>query len=99
MHPNSSHISMRILFICGCLQPAKDGVGDYVRSLAESCILQGNECAAIALNDPYVAQTAESVLPAGETQLISLRLPSTMPWSQRIHKCPGVFGLDFNPIG
>jgi hypothetical protein len=75
---------MRILFLCGCLQPAKDGVGDYVRSLAESCILQGNECQMIALNDRYVAQPVESADPVAGTKLVSLRLPATRPWPQRI---------------
>ena len=75
---------MRILFLCGCLEPAKDGVGDYVRSLAESCILQGHECRMIALNDRYVSHSKESADLVGETELISLRLPATLPWAQRI---------------
>ena len=75
---------MRILFLCGCLEPAKDGVGDYVRSLAESCILQGNECQIIALNDRYVSQPMESADPVGETKLVSLRLPATLSWPRRI---------------
>jgi len=75
---------MRILFLCGSLQPARDGVGDYVRSLAESCLLAGNECRIIALNDPHIPEPLESTDLIGGKKLTSLRLPATLPWPQRI---------------
>jgi len=91
-----SRSSMRILFFCGSLQPGKDGVGDYVRSLAETCILQGHECQMIALNDPHISETARSVDPAGGAKLVSLRLPATLPWPERI-KQAAAFRAPFQP--
>lgn len=44
----------KILFLCGSLEPGKDGVGDYVRRLAESCAAQGTPCAAAALSDAFL---------------------------------------------
>lgn len=61
---------MKILFICGALEPGKDGVGDYTRRLAGAVQTLGHQSSIIALCDPYVAtdtvtdQLAEnSILP------------------------------------
>ena len=32
---------MKIVFICGCLEPGKDGVGDYTRRLSAELIDHG----------------------------------------------------------
>ena len=50
---------MRILFLCSCLEPGRDGVGDYTRRLAEECAMLGHECALAALNDSFVRTTSE----------------------------------------
>lgn len=42
---------MRIIFICGSLEPGRDGVGDYTRRLAGELIRQENQVALLALND------------------------------------------------
>jgi glycosyltransferase involved in cell wall biosynthesis len=67
---------MRLLFLCGSLDPGRDGVGDYVRTLAASCRERGVEVRAIALNDP--AAPAESPASADE-----LRLSSSLRWAAR----------------
>ena len=54
---------MVILFLTGCLQPGKDGVGDYTRLLARECIRQGQACCLIALDDPYVREPMEFIGP------------------------------------
>ncbi|MBV9273764.1 MAG: hypothetical protein JO333_07705 [Verrucomicrobia bacterium] len=46
---------MKILFICGCLEPGKDGVGDYVRRMADGCLALGSEVTMLALNDHHVS--------------------------------------------
>lgn len=66
---------MRLLFLCGSLDPGRDGVGDYVRTLARSCAELGAEVRAIAVNDPSAASTNEDAI---------LRLSSTAPWSERL---------------
>lgn len=42
---------MKIIFICGSLEPGRDGVGDYTRRLACELIRQGNLIAVLALYD------------------------------------------------
>lgn len=49
---------MKILFICGSLEPGRDGVGDYTRRLAGEVIRQGHQAAIIALNDEYAREAA-----------------------------------------
>lgn len=46
---------MKIVFLCGALEPGCDGVGDYTRSLALELISYGNEIAIISINDPYIS--------------------------------------------
>jgi len=48
---------MNIAFICGSLEPGKDGVGDYTRRLASALIERGNAITIIAFNDRYVSET------------------------------------------
>ncbi|CAM4100484.1 hypothetical protein [Gillisia limnaea] len=45
---------MKILFICGCLEPGKDGVGDYTRRLAGELIKNGHEINMLSLNDHFL---------------------------------------------
>jgi hypothetical protein len=40
---------MRIAFIAGCLEPGRDGVGDYTRSLAAECARRGHTVALLSL--------------------------------------------------
>lgn len=45
---------MKIIFICGCIEPGKDGVGDYTRILCANSIKENNESVICAFNDKYV---------------------------------------------
>ncbi len=47
---------MKILFVCGSLEPGKDGVGDYVQVLASRLRLLGHEIFALSLNDRYIKE-------------------------------------------
>jgi hypothetical protein len=67
---------VKILFIVGSLEPGKDGVGDYTRSLASECGRRAHQTFLMSLNDSWVDK------PSRGNQL--LRLPSTMPWASRI---------------
>jgi hypothetical protein len=70
---------MRILFLCSCLEPGRDGVGDYVRLLAHAAARQGHACGIAALNDPRVEAPGEA--PDGD--VATLRLPSSLEWAER----------------
>lgn len=72
---------MKILFICGCLEPGKDGVGDYILLLSKELILKGIEPVIIALNDPYVFDEKEDL-----REFASYRLPSGTAWSSKVNK-------------
>lgn len=66
---------MKILFICGALEPGKDGVGDYTRRLAGAVHALGHEPTIIALYDPYVAEETIAVQPAEQYTIQVLRIP------------------------
>jgi hypothetical protein len=65
---------MRILFLCGSLDPGRDGVGDYCRRMAAA----GCDAALLAIHDGAVQSPTEETSPAR-----ALRLPRAMPWSER----------------
>lgn len=44
---------MRIALLTGCLEPERDGVGDYTRLLAEACRKRGHEIKTFALRDAF----------------------------------------------
>jgi glycosyltransferase involved in cell wall biosynthesis len=69
---------VKILFIVGSLEPGKDGVGDYTRSLAGECERLGHATFLMSLNDSWIDKPSRGNR--------SLRLPSTMPWASRIKK-------------
>jgi hypothetical protein len=75
---------MRLAFICGSLEPGRDGVGDYSRRLAGEIARRGHACALVGLNDGSVS-AAQSVSQEIEgTSLPVLRLPAQGTWPERI---------------
>lgn len=69
---------MKIAFVTNCLEPGRDGVGDYTALLAGECERRGHATVRIALNDPFIKIETTS---AGE-----LRLPASLPWPERVKK-------------
>ena len=65
---------MKILFICGALEPGKDGVGDYTRRLAGAVQSLGHQSSIIALNDPYLAENTIADQPAENNTIPVLRI-------------------------
>ncbi|MDQ6763769.1 MAG: hypothetical protein M3015_14230 [Bacteroidota bacterium] len=65
---------MKIIFICGSLEPGRDGVGDYVRCLSSELILQGHTTAAIAINDKHVEDFCEERQNFRNSSLPTLRI-------------------------
>lgn len=66
-----------MVFICGSLEPGRDGVGDYVRRLAIEMIRNGHEVAAIALNDRYVSYPFNGYQAAEGLKLPVFRVSAT----------------------
>ena len=70
---------MKIAFLTGSLEAGRDGVGDYTAALAETLAHQGHEVLVVSLNDRF----AKGIL-SGNASFRWLRLPSALPWSNRI---------------
>ena len=66
--------SMKILFICGALEPGRDGVGDYTRRLAGAVQSLGHESSIIALFDPYIPGETTAAQPAENSMVQVLRI-------------------------
>src|ERR1019366_978591 len=74
---------MKIAFLCSCLEPGRDGVGDYARRLAGELIRQGHSCVAVALNDPHIHKTMFEQQEIEGNSISTLRLSGVAPWSKR----------------
>lgn len=71
---------MKIAFLCASLEPARDGVGDYTRSLAVACAARGYACALLALRDPHLTANQERLA----NDIPALRLSPRLPLAARI---------------
>jgi hypothetical protein len=77
---------MKIVFLCGSLEPGRDGVGDYVRRMALELLRQGHQPAAVALNDKYVSHETSLYQQEGSYNLPILRLPSLYKINKRFER-------------
>ncbi|MEP7250923.1 MAG: hypothetical protein ABI683_01045 [Ginsengibacter sp.] len=64
---------MKIIFFCGSLEPGRDGVGDYCRSMAAELIKLGNAVKLVALNDRYIEDTLDQNEKFNNVQIDILR--------------------------
>jgi hypothetical protein len=67
---------IKLVFICGTLEPGKDGVGDYTRRLAGEMIRQGHEASIVAIHDGYTSEIFVGFQHDEETTVPVLRIPS-----------------------
>lgn len=74
-----TEVKMAIAFLCGSLEPGRDGVGDYTRRLAGELKRQGHHITVIALNDKYSNETFEDTQEVDGLYLSVLRI--TAGWS------------------
>lgn len=87
---------MRIVLLCGSLEPGRDGVGDYTRSLGAELIRKGHQVAAISLNDRSISVKTTGIQRSGEVDLQVLRLPSLYSSKKRFLLARDWVGA-FNP--
>jgi len=78
-----NQLKLKVLFICGSLEPGHDGVGDYTRRLAGELIRKGNECVIISLNDKSVAEVITEKQVDENLHIVTHRLPRNLPWKIR----------------
>ncbi|MBT0812296.1 hypothetical protein KIH41_13505 [Litoribacter ruber] len=81
---------MTVVFICGSLEPGKDGVGDYTRRLAGELIRQGHKAKVIALNDRHIDEGFQGIQYIENTEVPIVRLPSSLPENKRHQKTSGL---------
>ena len=67
---------MRLAFLTSCLEPGRDGVGDYTALLAGECARRGHETLLTSVNDRFAAGGSESES--------VLRLGPALSWKKRI---------------
>jgi hypothetical protein len=72
---------MKIVFLCGSVEPGRDGVGDYTRKLAAELINSGHEAGIIALNEQHIKTELDNLQESGGKIIPVLRLPSA--WSSK----------------
>ncbi len=66
---------MKILFLCGSLEPGKDGVGDYTTRLAGELARQGHTISIAAMYDKHLAERSENREIVDGKEIVFLRLP------------------------
>lgn len=74
---------MRIVFVCGSLEPGKDGVGDYTFRLCDELKALGHQTAILALNDRYVSEVKTETFDEGNGTFEVLRIPHLWASSRR----------------
>jgi glycosyltransferase involved in cell wall biosynthesis len=79
---------VKILFLSGALEPGKDGVGDYTRTLATECTRLGHETFLLSLNDPWIDA------PLNEQR--EVRLGAKLSWPNRL-KFAKIFVTEIRP--
>lgn len=77
---------MRVCLICGCLEPGKDGVGDYSRRLVAELVRLGHQGAIVAINDPFVDKVEQAQQSGEQTSISTLRLPANLGLSIKIRE-------------
>lgn len=98
---------MKIAFVTSCLEPEKDGVGDYTYLLAQECVKRGYGCCLLSINDRFSPQVSYFDIEINGKKIPVLRLPAHLPWSQRIAHAQKLFAsfqaswlsLQFVPYG
>jgi len=97
--------NLRIAFICGCIEPGKDGIGDYTFSLAAELVKAGHYCIVISLKDRFVNEITNSARFLETTQPEYARFPITLNKNKMINQAqriiqswqPNLISLQYNP--
>lgn len=74
---------MKIFFICGSIEPAKDGVGDYTRRLCGELIRTGHETQILSLCDGHVGSFFSEIQLVDGIEVLVHRIPSSVSNDQR----------------
>lgn len=87
---------MKLIFLCGSLEPGRDGVGDYSRRLACELIRKSHDVAIVALNDRIVTSLYSGPQTSNGINVPVLRLPASMDEKERFSHA-GEYIRQFGP--
>lgn len=73
-----------ILFICGSLEPGRDGVGDYTRRIAADLQESGQKVSLLATHDRVVTSIDRSPQADKGQSISTLRIPQSIPPAERM---------------
>lgn len=96
---------MKIIFLCGCLEPGKDGVGDYTRMLAQALVQRNCKVWVVSLFDKFVAREHTELQMMAGRGVDVLRIPACCAAAERFGALaalagqfrPGIISLQFVP--
>lgn len=97
---------MRIVFLCGSLEPGKDGVGDYTRMLAGELIRKGHSVFNVALYDHQAIEISETPQSLDDIEINTIRISTAISDAHRFtlvkknieHFSPDWLSLQFVPF-
>jgi hypothetical protein len=87
---------MKIAFVCSCIEPGKDGIGDYARELAGALIRLGHDVRLLGLAERFCSAEGEGAQESGGVTVPVLRLPEGRPWPERVARARAWLGA-FSP--
>jgi glycosyltransferase involved in cell wall biosynthesis len=87
---------MKIIFLCGFLEPGKCGVGDYTRRMASELIRVGHPSLIVSLNDKFIEREFTGFQYSEEISVPVFRLPSSIPAFERFRRAKTIIDK-FNP--
>jgi len=87
---------MKILFLCGSLQPGRDGVGDYTRRLSGELLRTGHETRVLALCDNHSTSFVVENQVVLENVIVVHRIPMSFSKSQRFLRSQEIIN-EFQP--
>lgn len=87
---------MKITFLCGSLEPGRNGVGDYTRLLAAEVIRQGHQASIIAFNDRHLTALYIGSQYAKGVNVPVVRLPASWTAKTRFERSKRVID-EFDP--
>ncbi|MCW3094231.1 MAG: glycosyltransferase family 1 protein [Ferruginibacter sp.] len=87
---------MKITFLCGSLEPGRDGVGDYTRKLAIELIRNGHQVGIVALNDKHLKSKFNGLQQLEGFDIPVLRVASNEIPAKRFHQASSWID-DFGP--
>ena len=71
--------SKKILFVCGSMEPSKDGVGDYTRRLAVQFKKKNHTTAVLAIDDRYINKPILETQFSDNSSIEVFRIPFQYP--------------------